>query len=139
MASMNPYLMFNGNCREAMEFYKSCLGGELTMSTMGEAPGSEDLPKEMHNNIMHAMLVSGKITLMASDMMDLESGYLMGNTVALCVVCDSREEIDSLFAKFSEGGKVEQPLVDTFFGRYGHLNDKFGFRWMFQQGEGEKK
>lgn len=138
MASLNAYLMFDGNCREAMEFYKSCLGGELVLNSMGEAPGSEELRKEMRNNIMHSMLTSGKITLMASDTMD-PGNVKQGNSVSLCLICESREEIDTLYAKFAEGGNPEQPLVDAFFGRYGHLTDKFGQRWMFQFGTGEMK
>jgi PhnB protein len=56
MAQMNAYLHFNGNCREAMTFYKECLGGELNMQAVGESPMAAQMPPQIHTNILHASL-----------------------------------------------------------------------------------
>ena len=131
MAQLNPYLGFNGNCREAMEFYKSVLGGELTMQTMGESPMAAGMPPEQHNNILHSQLKNEHLILMGSDMGG-ESTEKGGEKLSLCMVCESKEEIERLFAALSEGGNVEHPLKEEFFGTFGDFRDKYGFRWMFQ-------
>ena len=73
------------------------------------------------------------MVLMASDNLGQE-GYKHGNTVSLCLVCGSKEEIETLFSKLSAGGRVKHSLKEEFFGTYGDLTDKYGFNWMFQFG-----
>ena len=68
MTQINSYLTFNGNCREAMTFYKECLGGELSFQTIGESPLSEKMSAEMKRYIVHATLKNDKLELMGSDM-----------------------------------------------------------------------
>ncbi len=132
MAQVNPYLSFNGNCREAMEFYKACLGGELEINTIGDSPMGAQMP-DKKDNVMHSMLKADGMVLMASDM--LRPGNLVqGNSVSICISGKNKEEIEKYFAKLSEGGKVTQPLKEEFFGTYGDLTDKFGVLWMFQAG-----
>jgi len=138
MAEFNAYLKFNGNCREAMRFYQSCLGGEMSLMTVGESPMKNQMPAEMQDKIMHSVLTSGSIMLMGSDMIG-EDGYRHGNTLSLCLVCKSREEIETLFSKLSAGGRVTHALKEEFFGTYGDLVDKYGFSWMFQYGQGQAK
>jgi PhnB protein len=133
VASLNAYLYFNGNCREAFEFYKSCFGGELAVQTVGESPMGAQWPAETQKNVLHTMLTSGSITLMGADNMRGETSVI-GNAISLCLVCSSKEEIEALFASLSEGGKVNHPLKAEFFGTYGDLTDKFGLSWMFQFG-----
>ena len=127
---MNAYLHFNGNCREAMTFYQGCLGGKLAPQTVGESPMAGQMPAEAQKNILHAALTIGGVALMGSDMVGRE-GVTMGNNVSLTIVCSSKEEIDSFFAKLSAGGKVAHPLKEEFFGTYGDLTDKYGINWMF--------
>lgn len=129
MAQLNPYLTFNGNCREAMSFYRDCLGGKLKMQTAGESPAASQMPKELHNNILHAVLETEGITLMASDML-AAGATVNGNTVTLSLVCKTKEELEACFAKLSVGGKIGHPLTKQFFGIIGDFTDKFGFRWM---------
>lgn len=131
MTQINPYLLFGGNCREAMNFYADCLGGELTMQTMGESPMGKDMPQEMKDNIMHASLSkNGILLLMASDMMGKEE-VKQGNTISLSLNCGSEDEINMFFSKLSAGGQVTQPLEDAFWGaKFGMLIDKFGMHWM---------
>ena len=137
MANLNAYLTFNGKCKEAMEFYKECLGGELQIMMMGESPMASTVPPEAKNNVMHSLLASGNIRLMASDMMQ-STETIQGNTVSLCIVGEDKGEIEKIFSKLSEGGKIGNPLKEEFFGTYGDLTDKYGFRWMFQFGAGQR-
>lgn len=134
MADLIAYLKFPGNCREAMTFYKSCLGGEVNIMTISESPMKDQLPGDMQDKVMHAVLNSSNMMLMGSDLIGDDS-YDRGNDIALCLVCKNREEFDTFFAKLSQGGQVTTPVSEMFFGTYGELLDKYGFKWMFQYGE----
>jgi PhnB protein len=131
MAQLNPYLNFDNNCREAMNFYKDCLGGELTLQTVGEMPAmAAQMPPQMKDNILHSTLTSGDIVIMASDLN--REKQIEGNTVHLCVNCNSENELNSFFSKLSAGGKVTEPLADMpWGGMYGSLTDQYGKHWVF--------
>ena len=137
MADFVGYMKFHGNCRDAMAFYQSCLGGEMHLMTIGETPMKDQMPDSLHDKIMHAVLTSGNVMLMGSDLLS-DDEYSHGTAIALCLVCKSKEEIDTLFASLSDGGQVTTPLSEMFFGTYGDLIDKYGFKWMFQYGEAPK-
>jgi PhnB protein len=129
MAQISPYLTFNGNCAEAMNFYKEVFGGELMMQTFGQAPMESS--EECKDRIMHAQLTSGELILMASDSMP-EHPITAGSNVTLSVQSKSKEEQEKYFNKLAESGQVTMPLADTFWGAYfGMLTDKFGMHWMF--------
>ena len=120
-----------GNCREAMEFYKECLGGELSLQTVGGSPMEAQCAADMKDKILHASLVKGSLLLMASDMIG-PGGLKEGNMVALSVNCSSEEEINRFYSKLADNGQVLEPLKLQFWGDiFGALNDKFGIRWMF--------
>ena len=127
MKSFQPYLNFNGNTREAMEFYQKACGGTLDLQTFGEAskvPGTE-------HRIMHARLSNGDAVLMASDTMP-EHPFVQGTNVMVNIDCESDEELDRIFAALSEGAMITMPVQDTFWrARFGMLIDKFGVHWMF--------
>jgi PhnB protein len=127
--TLNTYLHFDGNCREAMTFYKECLGGELSMMSVGESPMAAQMPPEAKKNILHAKLDSGSVTIMASDMMG-PGGVTKGTNVSLTLNCSSNKEADALYAKLCAGGKATHPMKEEFFGYYGDLTDKFGLNWM---------
>jgi PhnB protein len=130
MTKINPYLTFNGNCREAMTFYKECLGGELSLQTVGESPLSEKMPPQMKDCILHATLNNCALVLQGSDMTP-QSGLVKGNNVSLSLSCTSEEEIKNCYAKLSEDGKADHPLEDSFWGAtFGDLTDKFGNHWL---------
>jgi PhnB protein len=93
-----------------------------------------NMPPEAKKRIMHSELTSDKVRLMASDMIG-EGKLEQGNNVYLCLVCESKDEIKTLFTKLSRGGKVRHPLKEEFFGTYGDLTDKFGTYWMLQYGK----
>ncbi|UEG49671.1 VOC family protein [Ferruginibacter lapsinanis] len=128
--SIAPYLTFNGNCRAAMKFYQQCLGGELSLQTIGKSPMADKLPREMKNSILHAVLSKGAISIMASDMV-ADKGLIKGNTVSLLLHCNSEKEIRSLYEKLSKGGEKTHPPETSFWGAlFGDLTDKYGVQWL---------
>ena len=130
MMSINSYLTFNGNCREAMTFYKQCLGGKLSFQTIGESPFSDKMPLKMKESILHATLKKGNMIIMASDMAS-EKGIIKGNSVSLMLNCSSEKEIRTYYKKLSSGGNADHPLEDTFWGAiFGDLTDKYGNHWL---------
>jgi PhnB protein len=130
MAQINAYLTFDGNCREAMAFYKECLGGDLAIQTVGESAIASTMPPATQGLVMHSALTKGSLVLMASDMMS-DEGVVKGNAITLMLQCGSEKEISESFAKLSAGGKVNSPLKEEFWGStFGDLTDRFGLRWM---------
>lgn len=130
MIHLHPYLRFNDSkCREAMEFYKECLGGTLTFQTVGESPMAPESPKEIHNRIMHAHLKWPGGELFASDMM--RDKAIVGDNIALSLNFEREQEIRTLFEQLSQGGEVFMPLEQQFWGAlFGVVTDKFGVEWM---------
>jgi PhnB protein len=130
---LNPYLNFDGNAEEAFKFYQSVFGGELFLQRMSDAPGTESLPENEKNRVMHVSnaLGDGQF-LMASDCVPSMGHVLhVGNNNYISVSPDSRKEADRLFNGLSAGGKVEMPLADMFWGDYfGSFEDKYGVHWM---------
>ena len=138
MSTINSHLTFNGNCREAMTFYQSCLGGELTFQTVGDSPLSAKMPKKMKDSILHSTLSNGSVLLMGSDMVN-ENGLTRGNAISLTLNCDSEKEIRNCYKKLSAGGQATHPLEDTFWGAlFGGLTDKYGNIWMLNYNRKQK-
>lgn len=130
MSVIQSYLTFSGNCREAMNFYRDCFGGELFFQTIGESPMAEKMPEKMKAMILHASLDNGPIVLLGSDMVP-DGGLIRGNAVSLSLMCDSAEEMQEAFTKLSEAGIVRHAIETTFFGGLlGGLTDKFGNHWL---------
>jgi PhnB protein len=132
MTTLTPYLLFEGKCQPAMEFYKSCCGGELTASKVKDSPAKDFMPAFQHEKIVNARLRSGKLEISASDWLRPAQTPIRGNTVCLYLSGGTYEELKTLFERLSEGAEVTDPLNEQFFGTYGALNDRFGVRWMFQ-------
>lgn len=130
MKQINSYLTFSGNCRDAMSFYKECLGGELTLQTIGDSPLADKIPKQMKDCILHSTLAKDTLVLLGSDMVP-QSGLVKGNAVSLSLDCGSEEEIKTCYEKLSSGGSADYPLEETFWGAlFGGLTDKFGNHWL---------
>ena len=137
MASVSTYLNFNGTTEEAFNFYKSVFGTEFVgISRMGDVPPQEGQPEMSDADKQLIMNVSlpilGGHMLMGTDAVE-SMGFTVnqGNNVYISLGPDSREEADRLFAALSEGGKVEMPMQDMFWGDYyGSLVDKYGVQWM---------
>ncbi len=134
MKAINPYLNLNGNAEEVFSFYKSVLGGELTaLIRYKEVPESNKVPEKDKEKIMHISLpVGNKNILMGTDYLEsLGQHSSFGNNFFISISADSKEEVDKIFSRLSEGGKVMIALGDAFWGEYfGMFEDKFGIQWM---------
>jgi PhnB protein len=131
-ARLTPYLLFDGTCHEAMEFYKSCIGGDLTVMKVKDSPVKDQMPAFQLNKTINARLKSDTLDISASDWLRPSQPPIRGNTVCLYLSGGTTQDLHSIFEKLSQGGEVTDPLTDMFFGIYGALNDRFGVRWMFQ-------
>lgn len=138
MARVSTYLNFNGRTEEAFTFYRSIFGGDFPggihrFQDAPPAPGQPPLPPETATMVMHMELVLlGGHVLMGTDAPE-SMGFSLtaGNNVHINLEPDSRGEADRLFQALAEGGKVEMPLQDMFWGAYfGSLRDRFGIQWM---------
>lgn len=132
MMKLTPYLLFDGKCREAMEFYHSCLGGKLTLTAVKDSPAKDRMQASQQDKVLNAYLSAGSLEISASDWLARNETPVRGNTVCLFLSGGSFEELKVLFDKLSEGAEVTNPLKEVFYGVYGALNDRFGVRWMFQ-------
>ena len=136
MTAINPYINFNGNTEEAFNFYKSVFGGEFAaLMRFGEAPGCDEMPiaEADKEKIMHIALPIGDGTvLMGTDALESMGRKLTeGNNYSIAISPASRDEADQIFNGLAEGGRVEMPLADAFWGGYfGALQDRFGTCWM---------
>ncbi|HET6863737.1 MAG TPA: VOC family protein [Candidatus Saccharimonadales bacterium] len=134
--SLEPYIFFKGNAKQAMEFYKDVFGGELTMSTLGQSP--KDVLEQMkidesrYGEIMHASL-KGPVNLMASDS-QMASDH--SAKVELSLGGTDEAQMKEIWEKLADGGKVKMPLAKQFWGdTFGMLTDKFGIDWNMNIGD----
>ncbi len=124
------YLTFNGNCREAMVFYRKCIGGKLKFQTVGNSPLSAKMPAKMKDCILHASLNKDGLQLMGSDMTP-GAGRVVGNAVSLSLQCNSLAQLKSCYKKLSDGGMQQYPIEKTFYGAMlGGLVDRYGNNWL---------
>jgi len=145
MATVNPYLTFQGNCEEAFTFYKSVFGGEyLYIGKFKDMPTAENcapISAEEGEKIMHVSLpISKETILMGSDSSEaFGHSTVIGNNFSISINTDSAEEADKLFNGLSAGGTVSMPMDNTFWGAYfGMFTDKFGINWMINFDEVQK-
>ncbi len=139
MLQTTPFLLFDGNCAEAMTFYHKCLGGELTLTKLGDTPMKAQFPLEKHNRIINAQLKSGAIEISATDWMASPAFEpILGNMSAIFVIGGTYDELKTVFDKLAEGAdkKWFQELHDLPFGTYGQFFDRYGVQWIFK---GDKK
>jgi PhnB protein len=131
MTHISPYIIFNGNCREAMTFYKRCLGGELTLQSVEESPMAGQWPASAQKRILHASLVKNNLLLQGSDMGGPDV-VANGNMISLSLNCSSEKEIHDCFTSLAEGGKIIHPPHSFFDGTIGSLTDKYGLNWILK-------
>ncbi|MEP6674073.1 MAG: VOC family protein [Ferruginibacter sp.] len=141
MLHCTPFLLFDGNCTEAMTFYQKCLGGELILTKLADTPMKEQFPLEKHNRIINAQLKSGGINFSATDWMASPAlEPKQGNTFSIFIIGGTYEELKTVFEKLSEGADKDNrtfiELCNMPFGSYGQFTDKFGVSWILK---GEKK
>ena len=137
MLNLTPFLLFDGNCAEAMAFYQSCLGGELTLTRLGDTPMKENAAPELHQKVAYAHLKSRDMEFSATDWMHESRRPSQGNTVAMYVTGSPISDLKEIFDELSVGANRDllDELQDLPFGIYGHLADRFGVHWFFR---GEK-
>jgi len=132
MKQLNVYLAFPGTCEEALNFYKTCLDGEIvSISRFGESP--VETPEAYKQKIMHAEFKADGIFFMASDGMPGQP-VPPGDMVSLSINLTDAQEQETIFNRLAEGGKVTMPLETTFWGAvFGMVTDKFGIHWMLNR------
>lgn len=135
--AINAYLNFNGNCREAVNFYHEVFETEKPkIRTFGDLPQNPEypLPEEYKKCIMHTRLKICGDLVMFSDVFPGQP-CVLGNNISLTVIVDEKDELCSYFNKLKEGGTVEMDLQETEWSKcYGSLIDKFGIGWQFNYG-----
>ncbi|MDG0876273.1 VOC family protein [Paenibacillus thiaminolyticus] len=137
--SVDAYLNFNGNCREAVEFYADVFGTDKPqIMTFGDTPPHPDftLPEEAKHLVMHA-----RLTILGSNVMfsDVFPGmpFTVGNNISLAIVSENEDDLQTFFDKLKVGGKVVMELQETFWSkRYGQVEDRFGVLWQLNLGPG---
>ena len=130
---VQPYLFFDGRCVEALDFYKSALGAEVTMlmrfKESPDPPPPGMVPAGSEDKVMHAALRIGEATVLASDGRCQGKPSFQGFSLSL--TARDEAEADRLFGALAEGGQVQMPLGKTFFSpRFGMVTDRFGVSWM---------
>jgi PhnB protein len=131
---LTPFLLFEGNCAEAMTFYQRRLGGTLILTTVSETPMKDHVPEDLHQKVAYAKLESGAIAFSATDWLHPTRVAKPGNTVALYVSGGTYGELREIFDKLAENADADllDDLRDMPFGTYGHLADQYGVHWFFQ-------
>jgi PhnB protein len=134
MASVHPYLTFNGNCETVFNFYKSVFGGEFTfIGRFKDMPSEQTMSEEQGNMIMHVSLPIGSDTILFGSDTSAAFGQTitMGTNISLSINANSEEEASKLFNGLSAGGTITMPLDKTFWGAFfGMFTDQFGIQWM---------
>lgn len=133
MLRLTPFLLFDGNCAEAMQFYQSCFGGDLILTRLSETPMKAQLPPEQHHKITYAFLASGTVEFSATDWLHPTHRRLQGNTTAMYVT-GGFNELLPIFDKLRNGADTEflVELREMPFGIYGRFTDRYGVEWFFR-------
>lgn len=133
MATVNPYIYFNGNCEEAFNFYKTVFQREIAyIGRYKDIPQTDrQIFREADEKIMHVSLpISNETVLMGADNTESYNEQLTYSNFSLIIHADGKEEADRLFNGLSEGGQIKMPMNQTFWGSYyGICTDKFGIMW----------
>jgi PhnB protein len=131
MLGLTPFLLFDGNCAEAMQFYQSCFGGDLILTRLGDTPMKAQLPPEQHHKITYAHLKAGVVEFSATDWLHPVHRRQQGNTTAMYITGD---ELSPIFEKLRQNADQEflVELREMPFGIYGRFTDRFGVEWYFR-------
>ena len=127
---LEPYLHFDGDCEEALNFYKGVFGGEITSLNRFEGtPMESEVPPEYKTKVIHANFKSPTLKFMASD--GMPGGNRSGGRVSLSLGSKDLNEAQRVFDALASGGEISMPFQDTFWGaKFGMVTDKFGVDWM---------
>ncbi len=133
MITLNTYLSLGKQCREAMTFYQTVLGGDLFLMPVEDTPIAAEMPPELQHEIMHSTLTTNEFRLMATGIspgpQESDTGE-QGGGASLVLSVDSDKDVERLFNVLSNGGKILCPLGPSFFAvMFGSLTDRFGVTW----------
>jgi PhnB protein len=136
MLHLTPFLLFDGNCAEAMKFYQSCFGGELALTPLGETPMKAQFPPEQHQKMAYSHLKSAGVQFSATDWLHPMHQRQLGNTTAMYVTGDGLDDLSPIFEKLRNGANPEfmVDLCKMPFGVYGRFTDRYGVEWFFRGG-----
>ena len=127
---LNPYLVFNGDCEQALKFYEQAIGGKIKiLRTFAGSPAAEYAPPDWGSKILHAVIEIDGQQLMASDAPP--GNYEKPQGLSVSIALDDRDKGERIFNALAEGGRVTMPLEKTFWSEaFGMLVDRFGVSWM---------
>jgi PhnB protein len=132
-----PYLSFDGNCEEALNFYKEILDGRFEIVTRYDNPAM-NAPEEYKNKVLHARFYFGNQSIFASDVMPGKSGKALSpGKIALSLGLNDEKQAEKIFDQLAAGAQVGIPFKKQFWGDWhGNLVDRFGIRWMVNAAKG---
>lgn len=129
MLKISAYINFKNNqCAEAMTFYQSVLGGELSLMPVKDSPMKENFPGELQQGILHANLTGSDFNLLGTDMPNSNIEAVAG-LLSLTITCANKAEVNQKFADLAKGGKVVHEVMTFFAGTMGNVIDKYGIGW----------
>jgi PhnB protein len=125
-----PYLQYQGNCEEALNFYKEILNGRIEIASRYDNPAMK-APEDFKNKILHSRFYFGKYMLFVSDMMPKKINEGLLSNISISLGLHDEEFAKDIFDRLSSGGKINIPFKKQFWGDW-HVNfeDRFGIRWM---------
>ena len=132
---LEPYIFFYGRCEEALDFYKSAIGGTYELNRFEGSPMAEQVPADLRNKVMHATFKGDGFSFMASDgnlskKLDPDAG-----NVSLSLGIEDAAQAERVFNALAEGGSISMPFAAAFWGgKFGTVVDKFGTEWMVTSG-----
>ena len=134
MLDLTPFLLFDGTCAEAMQFYQSCFGGDLSLTRLSETPMAANCPPEQHDKIAYAFLRSGSVEFSATDWLHPNRRPVQGNTAGMYVTGEEYGDLSPIFEKLRDGADAGLlvELCEMPFGLYGRMTDRYGVEWFFR-------
>lgn len=128
-----PFLLFDGECAEAMAFYRDCIGGELTITPLRDTPMRAAFPESMHGRVINAHLEAPGVAISAADWMATDFAPLRGNMSAISIMGTADARFRDVFAALKDGDNNTrlQELHEMPFGLYGQFYDRYGVQWIF--------
>ncbi len=130
-----PYLQFQGDCEEALNFYKDILNGQIEIASRYDNPAM-NVPEDFKNKILHARFTFGRYTIFASDVMPKKMNESILANISMSLGFHDEKAAQNVFDRLSQGGEINIPFKKQFWGDWhGNFSDRFGIRWMINYSE----
>jgi PhnB protein len=129
--TLKPYVFFYGRCEEALNFYKTALGGTFEIMLNRDSPMADNVPADFADKVMHAKFTADGLEFMAADGLAAKAIDPEAGNISLALSAADATSAQRIFDALSHGGTVKMPFDDAFWGgRFGMCNDQFGIEWM---------